>query len=879
MKASWINQTTALESAGKFFGRGFPIIDRIMAAIFCRCAQPFVKGAQPGTTALPAVGATLPGRVAAPAIIRPVIWPLLATLLLPMALFFTSTGWIGQRETERGQTRLVQTLLEQRTLRHQRETRVLKSQLDILSRIETLQQAFLADDRQALLRTSRPLLRSLRENGVISHLYFHLPDRVNFLRTHRPERHGDRIDRHTLVTAERTGRLAHGLELGPLGSLTLRVVTPWWREGELIGYLELGKEVSHTLSDLQKQLGVRLFTLIEKRFLKREQWLEGMRMLGFSANWDRFANVVLTGANSVSPPSGLGDYLARPDWRSPTPFVTIAGRYNGEYRENHFFSFAIQDVRHRTVGHVVVVQNDMARHHVRNVQLLVLAIISVVLAGLLTVSFYYVLKRVEGDIRSADRRLRDKNALLTSEIQERKRLEHRRDHQIESQKIINAICNIPLQSAPLKELLDLSLEKILSMPWLPDSSMGAIYLFDEPHDDFRLVSHKNMKESHLQTCAQRANPHCLCNRAVETGRIHVRTFSTAGESMPHPRNNCSSHYVVPILSEERLLGLINLFPGKGQHRRAELEELLRILANTLSNLIGRKRDEKKLIDTNRILEKRVHERTLELQENLQTLKLAQEKLVRSETMAALGGLVAGVAHEINTPVGIGYTAATHLETITRSFVKVRWGVLEKDEKTARFLGQVAETSGMIIANLHRAAELIESFKKVAVDQTSQDRRVFNLRSYLDEILLSIKPTLKKSPHRIIIDCPRNLTINGHPGAVAQVLSNLLENSMHHAFKAGEAGRIDITADEKDGWCSLLYRDDGQGMERSAVKRIYEPFFTTRRGQGGSGLGMHIVYNLVTQKLGGEIYCQSAPKRGFECLIRFPIDPAGREKSS
>lgn len=276
------------------------------------------------------------------------------------------------------------------------------------------------------------------------------------------------------------------------------------------------------------------------------------------------------------------------------------------------------------------------------------------------------------------------------------------------------------------------------------------------------------------------------------------------------------------------------------------------------------------------LEHRVEERTRalrlsnrELQFTLDELKMAQRQLVESEKMAALGNLVAGIAHEINTPLGIGVTAASHLEDETRKLMK-----LVADGKVSRgaldsYQSEALSSAQLILSNLRRAGQLIKSFKQVAVDQSSEAAREIDLKTYLEEILVSLGPALKKTPHSVSIKCPENLRIHTYPGAVSQIVVNLVMNSLIHAFEGVAHGEIRIECEAYDEEWLLLYRDNGVGMSEEIRQRVFDPFFTTKRGQGGSGLGLHVVYNLVTQLLKGSLDCLSEPGKGVEFQIQLP----------
>ncbi len=269
------------------------------------------------------------------------------------------------------------------------------------------------------------------------------------------------------------------------------------------------------------------------------------------------------------------------------------------------------------------------------------------------------------------------------------------------------------------------------------------------------------------------------------------------------------------------------------------------------------------------LEEKVAERTRELSEALQDVQTMQHQMVESEKLAALGGLVAGMAHEINTPVGIAVTAASHLVDQTDE-LRAAWQAGSMKRSTLdHFIASVGDASRLILTNLERSNELVQSFKQVAVDQSSEARRTFAVQEYLEDIIRSLRPSLKRAPHQIDIECEMGLAITSYPGALAQVVTNLVMNSVVHGYDDGVSGRIRLQAAAHDGGIRIRYSDDGRGMPDDVRQRIFDPFFTTRRTQGGSGLGLHIVYNLVTQRLGGTIAVESAPGAGTEFTVDIP----------
>jgi signal transduction histidine kinase len=255
---------------------------------------------------------------------------------------------------------------------------------------------------------------------------------------------------------------------------------------------------------------------------------------------------------------------------------------------------------------------------------------------------------------------------------------------------------------------------------------------------------------------------------------------------------------------------------------------------------------------------------------LADLREAQNSLIQAEKLASLGGLVAGVAHEINTPVGVGLTAASILANQTTSISRLYANDDMGQADFEDFLKVAGETAELLLNNMERAASLIQSFKQVAVDRVSAERRRFALAEYIDEVLNSLHPTMRKTRIAVDVQCPANLELDGYPGALSQVLTNLVINAVVHAFDDGAEGRIAIIIDEPEpGIVRLVFADDGKGIPPDNMGRIFDPFFTTRRSAGGSGLGLHIVYNLVTGTLAGQIAVTSNLGRGTAFTLNIP----------
>ena len=346
-------------------------------------------------------------------------------------------------------------------------------------------------------------------------------------------------------------------------------------------------------------------------------------------------------------------------------------------------------------------------------------------------------------------------------------------------------------------------------------------------------------------------------------------------------------------------GLVNLVTDIAQRKdyskRAELANVkeLNLLSSSFNQMLARVQEhmqaqneaEAEHLRLAQNLEEKVNQRTQALkeanQELIQTLEKLhqfQRQMVQNEKMASLGDMVAGVAHEVNTPIGLGVTASTMMLDRLASLKTAFENKTLKASMLSKFMNEGEENLNIIYRNLNRAAELISSFKQVAVDQSSEQDRTFSFKQLIDEILLSMRPRLKNLSHQINIECDSELYIETKAGPINQIMINLIMNSIIHGFEDTEQGTITIHAELMDNSkLNLTYSDNGKGIPEHMRKRIFDPFVTTKRGQGGSGLGMHLVFNLVTQALNGSISLSSEVGKGVEFHIIFPVKPVQTEK--
>jgi signal transduction histidine kinase len=313
-------------------------------------------------------------------------------------------------------------------------------------------------------------------------------------------------------------------------------------------------------------------------------------------------------------------------------------------------------------------------------------------------------------------------------------------------------------------------------------------------------------------------------------------------------------------------------PVQGKDELSLLAADFNAMAQSVADRVAAlEESQSKFHELNTALEARVTERTWELELAMETLQEAQYNLIQSEKLASLGALVAGVSHELNTPIGNALTVVTTCADKSTAFLALLEAGTLRKSSLLRYVQDMQEAELLATRNLLKAADLIRSFKQVAIDQTSYQRRTFDLKTTLQEILLTIQPMLRQANVAVQLDVLPDIKLDGFPGPLGQIITNLINNALVHAFNKQDGGKIRIsTTQEEREWIVLTVADNGKGIASEHLSKVFDPFFTTRLGQGGSGLGLHIVHNLVTGILGGQIRVFSGEARGTQFVLRLPL---------
>ena len=305
-------------------------------------------------------------------------------------------------------------------------------------------------------------------------------------------------------------------------------------------------------------------------------------------------------------------------------------------------------------------------------------------------------------------------------------------------------------------------------------------------------------------------------------------------------------------------------------KTSRLSQVMLDLKQRKNELEMRQEKLEREISQRRTMENTLRQSNQRLESSLNHLRETQQQLIESEKMASLGGLVAGITHDVNTPIGISVTAASYLREKLDSLDSALTNKELTQQQLQKFIEEGRESLSLLDNNLHRASDLISSFKQVAVDQASDAIRDINVKRYIEELIQSLQPHLKKTKHKIELNCADDLFIRCPAGALSQIFTNLILNSLRHAFDGIEQGTMIIDIELRDSQLHVVYKDDGNGLSEDALAKLFDPFFTTKLNDGGSGLGTHIVRNLVTQTLQGDIDATSQPGEGLTYTFSFPV---------
>ncbi|WP_295386257.1 response regulator [uncultured Thiodictyon sp.] len=771
-----------------------------------------------------------------------ILWPIalaLGLFLLAAVLGFYHHAQSDLRHATRETGRQVEALL-QSTL--DQDAALLTGLLQALAPDPCLRQSYLARDRKRLLGCALPLFADLKAEDRVTHFYVHDAAGVTWLRVHNPESEGDRVERATLRQAAATGGVAHGVELGPFGTLTLRVVAPWVIDGTRVGYLELGEEIDHLAPRIKAVLGVDVFMLIDKGILDRARWEEGRQAAGHRGNWDLLPGMVLAGGTQDPAPATLAAaYAAVATGPTGRPQgLSMAGR------ELAVQSLPLRDIAGRRVGLALVVA-DMTLDYAGVISTIVaLAALTLGLAALLIGFFWFYLGHIQDTLGGLYGELQGTIANQSADqarliAQERRLADEstHREHAVAEEQTLGSLLHLALEESPTRPFLEASLSTLLAaVPWLRLQPRGGILLADNTQapPQLRLAVTQNLTTERIAACAAIPFGTCLCGRAAATREaIHSDGISpNHTHCLADLRDH--GHYNVPLVQGARVLGVLVLYLSPG-HPRSERElQFLGRVADVLSSGLARR----------------------QAAAELRVARDAAEAASRAKSE-----FLASMSHEIRTPMNGVLGMAELLADMPLG------------EEQREFVETICKSGQALLTIIND----ILDFSKIEAGRLELEPLPFDLGNATHEVAQLLASRTEEKGLELILDyrpdCPRYVV--GDAGRIRQILLNLAGNAVKFTAKghvlvsvrrlsqAGDIARI-----------HLRVEDTGIGIAPEVQARLFESFVqadaSTTRRFGGTGLGLAISRQLV-ELMGGEIGVSSELGQGSRFWLTLPLPVA------
>ena len=622
------------------------------------------------------------------------------------------------------------------------QARLLHTIIQFILDTKELQQPWLNRDRKELLRIAMPLYTEINRKYNITHFYFHQTDKINFLRVHQPPRYGDFIDRYTLKMCAEQQAPFHGIELGPLGTFTLRIVHPWIIDGQLAGYIEVGEEISYLTPALQKQLNINLILTIDKEHLDRKKWEEGLSMLGHTGDWDALPYCTIINSTLHLWPDDIATlkeyYDASP---KDEPLSTSLGDrfYQGKF-------LPLVDASDHRVGDILVLcdttdQILLLRNLVHG-----LAWFSSAMLLCLFAFFYLYLGKVESYISKNEQENIKKqkelvagNIKLQHEIHERIETEKMLQRSYQTQTVLNQFLHLSLESDTLEELLKGFLDCLISLPFLELEPKGMVFLVREDNNAQALVlkAHTGIDDELAAKCKEIPFGTCICGRTASSGQLFFTQNIDHCHDIRHNGMDPHGHYSVPIMSGgHKVIGVFTINVKPDTLRNIKIEEILLAAASVAGGTIDR-------------LSAEIERKSLETQ------------LRQSQKMESIGTLASGIAHDFNnilTPI-LGYSQLIVSKTTP--------GTLEHDMQKS------------IISAATRAKELVQQILLFS-RQTEKCRKETDICAVIGEALKLLRSSLPKTIDIKVDNFPKHCFVLADPTEIHQIIMNLCTNA-HYAM--------------------------------------------------------------------------------------------------
>ena len=835
-----------------------------------------------------------------------VLLPLMAAMLAMIAGFAFSLHELAQRDISKGSTDANRAALERVQWELDHHVSRMRSALAVIAMDEALRSPFLAGDMDALLERAKALLERLHEHGTATHLYFLSAERECLLRAHQPDRRGDTIDRHTAMEAQRTGKLSHGIEMGPLGTFTLRVVLPWRYGDRIIGYIELGDEIGHVIEHVSKATGTEFYVGIDKALLERESWEQGQQMLGRKADWDRFPASVVAYQTLGEFPDEMAALLAKGEqgYDGAGVQTSLAGR---SYR----LAFCeLRDARHRKVGYFIALRDVTATEATLHRQMLMGGLICLAVGAGLFGVFYGFLGRVDttlvrrsSQLEATNRELRENEERFRTSVEtlldgfgifSAMRDDSGRIVGFRCEYINEAGCRMNQRTREeqighsMLEFLPAHKETGLFEEYVRTVETGEALVEESLlYEDVcgggqRLARALDVRATRLgdgfAVAWRDVTKRKRAEQALRESEAQYRTLTESLDELIYradPDTFLTTYvnkavegiygYTVEEWLGDPTVWVSSIHPEDKEGVLAWLAEAQRTMApGAVEYRITRRDKTVRWVEDHASWEKDQQGKAVSLNGVLYDIterKALQTQLLHAQKMQSVGLLAGGVAHDFN-----------NILTGIWGFTGFALGEAEEGSQQHKDLGEVARLA-------RRAGDLTRQLLAFSRRQPLEPR-ILNINGVLRDATKMLKRLLGEHIDIEFVPADDLGNVKADPGQIEQILTNLAVNARDAMRDGGrltiETANVELgetDADRHEGvtpgpYVMLAVSDNGHGMDEATRDRIFEPFFTTKEQGKGTGLGLATVYGVVRQH-NGDISVYSEPGKGTTFKVYLP----------
>ncbi|MBF0381901.1 MAG: PAS domain S-box protein [Magnetococcales bacterium] len=828
---------------------------------------------------------------------------LLIGSVLIFLIFFISVAWMNWKQDHDEHKYFVKTVQQYIPTQIKNSSAILVSILQTFSEVQKYQDLFLSQDREALLAATLPLFEDLRNKSKITHFYFHGLDKKNFLRVHKPTKFADTIERSTINIAAFSSKTSSGIELGPLGTLTLRVVMPWYKDGEQIGFLELGKEVSHLLDEHHQALHMNFNILIFKKYIKQESWQRGMLMMGRTHNWDRFSDLVFVGGNTMDKPKYFDKFINGEEQDSNNLFHMFKLE-----NFNIFFKLPLHDINDNEVGIIVAVYDETKRRSNTKTHIITVFLASLTVTMLLLSYYYKKLGMVEKKLieeRETITRLGLQNEHILNAAGEgiyglncegrtifvnpsalkmigwkRDEIMGRIQHDIIHRTHLDGTPYLQEQCPIRASYKNGKTQHVqneifwrkdgtnfpvdyVSTPIIENGNLiGAVVVFSDISDRQKLQQSLQQSEDNYRTIFDSANDaifiHSLQQGVIEKANkkaVEMYGYESLEELQGLNIVDLSS-WEPPYTGERIISTMEKVISGQPQlyewHAKKKDGTNFWVEVNLKLITIGQ---EKKILGIVRDITER----------NMAVIAIKRAKESAEAANRAKSTFLATMSHEIRTPMNAILGMSEILED-TKLTQTQEWCV-----KTLKYSGET------LLSLINDILDL----SKIEAQKLTLEESDFDLHLALKQTMdlftftaLDKSITLTKHIGDAVPRCVR-----GDQTRLRQILLNLLSN----AIKFTEKGEVNINVEDgNNGIVSFTVTDTGIGISKDKQTEIFKPFTqadsSITREHGGTGLGLTICRHLA-ELMGGDIRLESEIGTGSKFIFNVPLSKVNKLSSS